>query len=61
MPPSSVREAGGPGSRVGPYEILAPLDVDRDVAVKALPQAVAADPHNPKVEGSNPSSATTIV
>src|SRR4249920_3643081 len=47
-----------PGSRLGPYEILAPLGaggmgevyrardrkLDRNVAVKVLPQAVAADP-----------------
>jgi serine/threonine protein kinase/tetratricopeptide (TPR) repeat protein len=46
------------GSRLGPYEILAPLGaggmgevyrardekLDRDVAIKVLPQAVAADP-----------------
>src|SRR5438132_3629522 len=46
------------GTRLGPYEILAPLGaggmgevyrardpkLDRDVAIKVLPQAVAADP-----------------
>src|SRR3954470_21820870 len=47
-----------PGTRLGPYEILAPLGaggmgevyrardhkLDRDVAVKVLPQTVAKDP-----------------
>src|ERR1700687_1996787 len=47
-----------PGSRLGPYEVLAPLGaggmgevyrardtrLERDVAVKVLPQSVAADP-----------------
>src|SRR6476620_8765013 len=47
-----------PGTRLGPYEILAPLGaggmgevyrardrkLDRDVAIKVLPQSVAADP-----------------
>ena len=46
------------GTRLGPYEILAPLGaggmgevyrardrkLDRDVAIKVLPQSVAADP-----------------
>ncbi|HPH44978.1 MAG TPA: serine/threonine protein kinase, partial [Candidatus Aminicenantes bacterium] len=46
------------GSRLGPYEVLAPLGaggmgevyrardarLDRDVAVKVLPEAVARDP-----------------
>ncbi|MDQ2970180.1 MAG: serine/threonine protein kinase, partial [Acidobacteriota bacterium] len=48
----------GTGSRLGPYEIVAPLGaggmgevyrardnkLDRDVAIKVLPQSVAADP-----------------
>src|SRR6201997_1907119 len=47
-----------PGTRLGPYEILTPLGaggmgevyrardrkLDRDVAIKVLPQSVAADP-----------------
>ena len=47
-----------PGARLGPYEILAPLGaggmgevyrardrkLDRDVAIKVLPQSVATDP-----------------
>jgi Tol biopolymer transport system component len=48
-----------PGSRIGPYEVVSPLGaggmgevyrgrdsrLERDVALKLLPQAIAADPH----------------
>jgi serine/threonine protein kinase len=48
-----------PGARLGPYEILAPLGaggmgegyrardrrLDRDVAIKVLPERLASDPH----------------
>src|ERR1700756_4064469 len=48
----------GPGSRLGPYEVLSPLGaggmgevyrardtkLDRDVAIKVLPASVASDP-----------------
>src|SRR5215470_6327519 len=58
MPPTYSAMALAPGTRLGVYEILAPIGaggmgevyracdrkLDRDVAIKILPDALAADP-----------------